>query len=153
MRIFLFLLVLLSGCTRLVVVNLDKLQLFNESDWSSQLWYKGSVYETKSQELKNKIEAYISTHLDIAPSIKEALRSFTIVKGMNQEQVVLLLGLPKEKTSKKVLIGIWKTNQDEIWLYHPLALFYSLDQFGRFTFRDGILISIKTEHILYYGDL
>jgi len=144
-RILLFITILIMcGCEQRIVVNVDKLEMFDKKFWLNQSYYKGSEVESRIIKLDKEIEVYVSTHTDTNPTVKEAMKNFTIIKGMNQEQVaMLLIGTPNEK--------IINTNHEVIWLYSPLydVSFHWYDQFGRFTFTDGILTKIQKEHIRY----
>lgn len=142
-----FLLVLAAcGCGRVIGIESDKVQLFNESTWLDTSFYKGSKREVEVSELKRRVENYISTHPQIEPSIAEAMRALTIKKGMRQEQVYVLSGEPYKK--------IEKANNEEIWIYKKDTNSYYIWNEGgaSLIFVDGTLIKIKIDKLKVFGD-
>lgn len=71
---------------------------------SRNLWTM-SVEEKSS--LQQRVDAYILEHSVLSEEIKDALNKKKIIRGMNKEQVSLLLGPPEKIISKKEDREVW----------------------------------------------
>lgn len=99
-----------------------------ETSWSAVVYWRdkdkdrqktsAEVSEFVSQ-IDKKIDEYLSKNSHLSEKIKEELKIFRAVhKGMNKEQVLLLLGEPPKKEP------VSEYGADEKWIYityHPYA--------------------------------
>lgn len=91
--------------------------------------------------IRQSVEVYCTTHKDVPSDVCESLRQVTIRKGMDMEQVVAVLGLPRERERL--------TDATEVWTYDQSVegtrrWYYS---WGKLQFDRGILVDIEAEYI------
>lgn len=89
-----------SGFTRKKVVII---QDFREND----------RFDEDIEQLKAKVEAYITEHPELSDAQKANLRELKVTEGAGAEEIRLLLGKPDKITDRKSLEGI----SSETWIY------------------------------------
>jgi hypothetical protein len=115
---------------------------------------KLALGETVREELRDRIERYISSRHDLGEERKYRLRNAPVTPGLTREEVALLLGEPGEVTRdpsriKQLASKHWSRVRDitdEAWMYQGLATRWG----HRYVlyFRDDVLHSM-TE--FYWG--
>lgn len=152
--VFLFSTLTLAGCGLLFpyesVSSLDtvKIHYGSTSSFSETLVNEGYSLEQKRGFARDvafiqRVKSYVEAHPNLSPEVRRSLEDFTIMKGMDQDQIIVLLGPPREKKA----IGEGR----ETWVYsHWLNGKYVPDDFSvwfadwaRLTFKKGILFKIQ----------
>jgi len=149
--IFLAIFLLITGCnylrtfpleSKLYTEHLSEVQIFDESIWHDNLYYENSSKQKSILEIKRKIEIYIQENPNRNKQMIIALKNFTIRKGMNKIEILILAGNPTKKSFK---------DNNEVWLYKkwpdPFAWYY---KWGKLTFSEGVLIDIVAQRIDIY---
>jgi hypothetical protein len=145
MKIVIWLMVLvLSGCNHLRTFPLYSEVYVEHPDFIKLSYYEPSGYTDaipETREAYERIEDYLSKNLDVPFSIRAALRAFRVEKGMNEEQVRLIIGEPRRKKILK--------DGSELWIYdkkdyrHLLAINF----LSRLKFKNGTLIDYDRNKI------
>ena len=91
--------------------------------------------------IRQRVEVYCTTHTDVPPDICESLRHLTIRRGMDTEQIVAVLGLPRIRQRLTDVTEVWTYDQSvegvRRWYY----------SWGKLRFDRGILVDIEAEYI------
>lgn len=93
-------------------------------------------------DTRQRVKDYLAKNPDINTSIKDALSNLTFQKGMDEEQVILLIGEPKRKETLGSGSELWVYQGAEEgtllrWYYNP----------GKLTFKNGVLTDIETSRL------
>jgi len=126
------------------------------------VWYSDPRIWTMPQEekkiLDQNILKYLTAHEELPDDIKDALIHKKAIRGMNKDQVSLLLG-PPEKIVLKGATEIWWYEVREThclfylfplgwpWLLiHPMDLFDCKER-EELYWREGLLLDVKSYHV------
>ncbi len=147
LKVFLIIVIIFfSGCnylrnfplySELHVRQYESKQLFNEKEWIDNPYYKGSKRYLDVSKLKNRVKSYLDTYPETPSLQAEAMRELTLLKGMNEDQVIALAGKPTNINKKKFNEEIWTYRR---WRSDPFVWYYS---WGHLKFKDKILTIIE----------
>ena len=143
---------LLTGCNHLrtfplyseiSVNNSEHVQLFE--DLNVDYFLKELPNSDITREylsIKERVSEYLSKNDNISPGMAVALKQHMVKRGMNQEQVVLLIGEPTTKRTMK--------DNGEQWFYGKDRKFQWYYDWGKLYFHDGLLTNIERKSIKIY---
>ncbi len=98
------------------------------------------LYRYSSAIVKKRIESYCEKYPNLSLDLKTDLCNAIVKKGMNTEQVVVLLGEPTHKKRLKETEELWvysdRVEKDEIQWYY---------KWGKLRFREDILFDIERQ--------
>ena len=118
----------------------DEVQLFDESKWINNPYYKDSEKHRKIEAKKGQIEEYYRKNPDANIKNLEAMRAFKLAKGMNKEEVEIIAGKPSQKHRNKL--------GHEVWFYRKWPdMFAWYYKWGKLEFEDNVLIDIEAQHV------
>lgn len=137
-------LIILTGCSNF---SQNLLQIPHVKHPSSIiLGYNGDPVLLKDSRnlIKEKVSEYLITHPDLNPSVKDDLDNFIFRKGMNKDQVRLLIDEPNSK-------NVFAQNR-EVWIYAGKREGYLhwYGESGNLTFEGGVLTDIEIRYTYDY---
>jgi hypothetical protein len=95
---------------------------------------RNAARESAAQQDADKRQRYLDTHPNLSPAVASGIVEHTLARGMNGEQVILLLGNPGHVNKS---IGVWGTTEQWVYMCYYLYL------------RNGILDSWQTRQPSY----
>jgi len=121
-------------------------------NWVSQLKFQNNIlidynresyFERPTYLIRKRIEIYIEEHKNLDSYTRDSLMKLEIRKGMNKEQIVLVLGEPIRKKTLRNNNQLWvykgdRTNKGEFDWYYG---------WGKLYFQDDILNDIEVQYI------
>ena len=146
--IFLFLL-LFGGCnyfrtfplySEVYTKNYEEIQIFDESKWIDNPYYKGSERYEWADEKKKAIGEYRSKNSNVDAKILKVMGAFKLVVGMSKIEAEIIAGKPTHKSKNELGQDVWiyKRSSDlSSWYY----------QWGKLRFENDLLIGIEAQHI------
>ena len=133
--------------SEIYIQHQEAVRIFDENSRFQKEWVLDPLKFRLMQKQKEEIENYINSSAQVPEKIKNALRSFTLMTGMNPGEVELLIGKPsiiKDRGTVK-----------EKWIYkekdRPLKYYWFYD-WAKLHFKKGILDDIEIKHVKIYDD-
>jgi len=102
-----------------------------------------SVSLVKEWRVRPRIEAYLEKHPDLPADVKAALQALEIKKGMDREQVQLLVGKPSRRCVRKDGVEVWtyaRRKDEPAWYYG----------WSKLHFKGGLLSDIEAQQLRIY---
>ena len=131
------------GCNRVFVTHPDAIEFKHPT----------ISYSTEAH-IQKRVADYLNKHPDIDLNVKSALLTSTIIKGMDQDQVLVVVGEP----SKRKIVG----NEIEEWTYteslsgdafreakFPGSWYYN---WAKLTFKRGKLADMAVQQVEWKTD-
>jgi hypothetical protein len=102
-----------------------------------------SISLVKEWKVRPRVDAYLKEHADLPADVRAALQALEIKKGMEREQVELLVGKPSRRRVRKDGVEVWtyaRRKDEPAWYYGWSKLY----------FRNGTLADIEAQQMRIY---